>query len=70
MSISIICSGLGWQAPCAKRDQYANYKHWATQLHSEFNACTSNGEEFKFFTRVSVVQPSASVARTQQEPFS
>jgi hypothetical protein len=69
MTTSIICSGLGWQAPCAKRDQCANYKHWATQLHSEFNACTSSGEEFKFFARTGVAAPVASVARTQQELF-
>lgn len=66
---AITCSGLGWQSPCAKRDQCANFKHWTTHRSSEFNACAPSGEGFKFFAGTGAAVPVVPAARNQQELF-
>ncbi len=43
------CSGLGSMAPCAKREDCANYLHWTVDPRSEFNLCTQAGGGFPFF---------------------
>jgi hypothetical protein len=36
-------------APCAKREDCANYLHWTVDPRSEFNLCTQAGSGFPFF---------------------
>jgi len=43
------CSGLGSFAPCERRVDCANYRHWTDDPRSEFNICTITGQPFKHF---------------------